>query len=797
MKQTDLELEMVELGKSRYWAGVNKARDLEIESTTGPGQRLLSEAVKLMGEGLTRWLKEAKDKPGSLHRAYKYLTQLPPKVIAAITARCILDCISQQRKITATAINVARLLEDEVKFLYLQENEPALWRHIHRQVDRHKSYETKAKFIKNTAKYNEIILEGWPKKEAVAVGLVCIELLRQSTGIIEISTRRDTRGRSATIIRATEDILDWIKKSHGKSEILKPMLMPMVEKPRDWGPNDREGGYLNTSFSNRGLVKTTDHNYSSQLTNLDMPKVYTAINGLQNTGFIVDNRMADIMRYLWEKGYAVGGLPSMVDEPVPSKPIDIETNKDSRRAWRKAAARVHFENERQQSRRLQAAKVLYLADRFKDEEIFYPHQLDFRSRGYPLPPFLQPQGVSYARASLRFSRKVPITDDNGVSWLATHVANTWGMDKLSYDERVAWVEENERLIRGVASDPYRNMEWADADAPWHFLQAATEWNEFLNHGMGYPSNLPVSQDATTQGLQIYAKLLLDPVAGLATNVLPRDRPGDVYGDVADLVIEKLKISSDPYAPLWLAFGIGRTTTKRQTMTLTYGSVFYSCREYTTEWFYDRLAEGMVNPFGDETYKPCHFLAKIIWESISEVVQSARIGMDWLREVATICMDNDVNIQWVTPNGFLVKMDYPKMGKYEVKTTIGPVVRQHRIRVPLAERNRRKNINAVAANWVHSLDGLGGLLGSTLDMLMDHGVKDFLSVHDSLSVHAQHAGALSGCVRASALEMFTPDLLMDFHDQVSYLLPSMVSLPDPPQRGTMDLTKVLDSPYYWN
>ena len=796
MRQSDLEREMVEAGKSRYWSAVHKAKEMGIESTTPPGQRLLAEAVTLMGNALIEWMDEAESKPGRMHRAHKYLTELTPGVIAAITARCVIDCVSQNKLITATAIHVARLLEDEIKFQYIQEHEPALWRHVHRNMDRHKSYETKAKFIKNTARYNDIHLGSWPKKDAVSVGIVCIELLRQSTGIIEIVTRGDSRGRSRTLVRPSPELLDWLKASHEKCSLIKPLYLPMVTKPKDWAPN-KQGGYLSPTLSPRGIVKAHNRNYIKEVNALDMPKVYRAINGLQKTPFVIDQDLAAVMRHFWDNGYAVGGLPSSEDKPLPSKPLDIAENAKSRKDWRREAARIHFDNERQQSKRLQVSKVLYLADKFQSTPIYYCHEMDFRSRDYPVASFLHPQGPDWARSMLRFARGVPITDDNGVSWLAVQAANKWGYDKVSFNDRVRWVEENEKMIRAVAKDPFRNMEWCDADSPWHFLAAAREWSAFLDSGLGFVSSLPVSQDATTQGLQIYAKLLLDPVAGHATNVLPRDTPGDIYQDVADLVIQKLKVSTDPYASTWLSFGITRKTTKRQTMTLTYGAVFYSCHEYTVEWFYDQLSEGRTNPFGDETYSPCRFLATLIWEAIGEVVQSAQVGMAWLREVARIFMENDTTIKWYTPNGFLVQMDYPNMRKHEVKTSIGPVVRQHRIRVETDERDRRKNVNAIAANYVHSLDGLGGLLGEIVCMSMDQGIEDIMACHDNGSVHAQNAGLFGGCVRQSAVNIFTPDLLTEFREQALHLLPSDVQLPDAPARGNMDLTKVLDSMYYWN
>ena len=108
-------------------------------------------------------------------------------------------------------------------------------------------------------------------------------------------------------------------------------------------------------------------------------------------------------------------------------------------------------------------------------------------------------------------------------------------------------------------------------------------------------------------------LLKDPVSALSTNVLPDSEPSDTYQLVADRVIQKLQESSDSYAKKWLEFGITRSCTKRQTMTLCYGSTFYSCQSYTAEWFYKELKTGRSNPFGEETYAPCNFLSALIWD----------------------------------------------------------------------------------------------------------------------------------------------------------------------------------------
>ena len=50
-------------------------------------------------------------------------------------------------------------------------------------------------------------------------------------------------------------------------------------------------------------------------------------------------------------------------------------------------------------------------------------------------------------------------------WLAWHVCTTYGNDKLSHDDRVAWTRDNHALITSVAEDPISAISWEDAGEP--------------------------------------------------------------------------------------------------------------------------------------------------------------------------------------------------------------------------------------------------------------------------------------------------------------------------------------------
>ena len=783
------------MGKARYDRKVRRAKETSLESTTSVGQYLLAESMEKLTEALESWIAAARVAPGRRHRALENLQMLPAKVTAGLCARAVLDCISSERKIASTAILIGRIIEDEIKFRTLKEEEPALWNQIHRNLDRYKSQKTKSKFINKTAKYHKIVLPQWDRREAASVGLTLIELLKQSTGIIEIITRRDPNGKSFTILRPTDELLLWMKETHEHNSCLFPVWLPMVETPVDWS-NPYIGGYQSTNIRRRPLVKTLDPSYLEELALVDMPEVYSAVNHLQRTEYVISKPSVALLKSCWDKGHPVDGVPSMENLPIPPKPHDIGTNKEARRSWRRMAARTHFENERLKSKRLQVMKVLHLSDKFSEDILRYVINLDFRARAYPVPYFLQPQGPSWVKSLLRF-KNGKLLSDLGVKRLYINAANHWGMDKLSNKARIEWSEGNMDLIRAVGTDPTSNMEWADADDPWLFSAACAEIAQMHEEGKSFRSTLPCSMDATTQGLQIYAMLLRDPTAAAATNVLARPSPNDVYQTVADIARKKLYEDANEYSSKWLSFGITRKTTKRQTMTLCYGSTFFSCRSYTTEWFYDELASGKDNPFGEETYKPCAYLAKIIWEAIGEVVASARVGMDWLRECAVLFLENDVTPRWTTPLGFPVKMWYENTSRSTVKTLVSGVLRQHRLRVPNGAVNKRKTVNALPANLVHSLDGIGGILGATINKAAQYGVNSFMTVHDNMSVLAEDWVSVGQAVRESTVDIFSENVLENIADQFDALLPPGVELPPLPRMGDLNIEDVMSSPYYWN
>lgn len=114
-----------------------------------------------------------------------------------------------------------------------------------------------------------------------------------------------------------------------------------------------------------------------------------------------------------------------------------------------------------------------------------------------------------------------------------------GFDKASFEDRVAYVEDRLGEISKWVSDPLQNTGWMEIEDKWQCLAAARELISALNFDFpeDFPSNLPIYQDGTCNGLQHYAALGRDYNGGLQVNLIDQPKPGDLYSKVCQMVIQ--------------------------------------------------------------------------------------------------------------------------------------------------------------------------------------------------------------------------------------------------------------------
>jgi DNA-directed RNA polymerase len=120
--------------------------------------------------------------------------------------------------------------------------------------------------------------------------------------------------------------------------------------------------------------------------------------------------------------------------------------------------RVKKKNSELHSLRCDMHIKLSVADKFVNDAMYFPSNLDFRGRAYPIPPNLSHLGSDLCRGLLLFYDAKPL-GERGLTWLKIHLANLWGINKITFDERKQWTESNLDMVRDSAKNPIDGSRW--------------------------------------------------------------------------------------------------------------------------------------------------------------------------------------------------------------------------------------------------------------------------------------------------------------------------------------------------
>lgn len=821
--QVELEMEMRDQGVSRFRRLVRKAREKGDQSQLPHVRRLIDQFIEPISLTLKEFLEKQRRSRGVKHISLKYLVQLEPEVVAYITLRQLMtELTTGDAPLARAALGVSKAIQEEIRLEAWRKAHPDVWDTYQWKLSQDKATtEHKLKVLRygynKLRKEGKIEVEEMTHGERVHVGTHLINLLCKATGRFEIVLAREGKTRTVNYVRPTSDTAEWLSKALRKQELLLPEWLPCVMPPRAW-TTPTSGAYYTgvveqyplVEFGNLGRGKKKEA--MAVLKSADLEFVFLSVNMLQETGWCVNREVLEVAEHLRKIGNEIGSLPRLSKLDLPEKPEDIDTNEEARRIWKSQAKEVYQRNAELVGKNLGAEKTLALARRFQHEEVFYfPHYLDFRGRVYPKVPNFNPQGNDLAKGLLLFAEGKAIETQEAEEWLAIHVANCFGVDKVSYDERVAWVRENEKQIIAWAQEPLNDLGWADADggdSAFQFLAACKEWAAYRKYGKGYLSRLPVRVDGTCNGLQHLSALLRDYSGGEATNLVPSDTPSDIYKDVGKVVQRKLEILGDPSVmerkadlaqKLLKMMGgvVPRDLTKRPVMIIPYGGTNIGVRGYVEEWMM-KADPHRLHVSREDWQEALSVLTEVIWKSIFEVVVSAEQAFRWIKGVAKLAAGSGKPLVWWTPAGLPVFHFYPDQKAKEVEVNS----LQTRIKVWInrssdTELAMSEQLSGVAPNFVHSLDAAALML--TLVNLQNVGVRSVTTIHDSYGTHAAQMGTLGQVLRASFVGMYRQcDPLEDFREVCLELAPEEdhYKMPPVPPKGELELEEVLSSPYFF-
>ena len=550
------------------------------------------------------------------------------------------------------------------------------------------------------------------------------------------------------------------------------------------------------------FVKATNRRYLEELKNLvhEMPIVYQSVNIMQHTEWVINKDIYEVIKTCMDNDFHLGKLPTNPQTiELPIKPVDIDTNKEALIKWKREASKVYSDRARQNSKFIQVRQIMQEAEMLLDKGgFFYPYQLDFRSRIYPKPAMLSPQSADYSRALLKFKFGKRIGDNFDTFAIAG--AGLFGeADKEALPIRVQWVKDNAQKIIDCANKPLEHSWWASADKSYCFLAWCYEFREYAktDYSDSFITTLPIQADCSNSGLQHYSAMMRDEFGGKATNLIPLNKPSDVYNIVANKVMDKLKHIDKPLAKLWLDYRVDRKICKKPVMCLPYSLTRYSCRQYLEDHIIKEKNErGKQHKFGDDLFKATQFLTPIVWLSINEVVVGARQIMNYLKTISRLVASENLPVTWTTPLGFPVQMMCYKKESKRVKTKMGDSIVKLSIASDTKEIDKRKTSQSICPNFIHSLDA--AVLQLAVVKAKEQGVDNFSMIHDSFGCTVSDNQIMAKAIRDSFCEIYKEDVLQKFANEMRQMLFSEKNLkkfPESPVKGKLDLDLVKKSIFF--
>ncbi|XP_035508951.1 DNA-directed RNA polymerase, mitochondrial isoform X2 [Morone saxatilis] len=605
--------------------------------------------------------------------------------------------------------------------------------------------------------------------------------------------------------------------SHIQQEAMQTTLtfdsnvMPMLCPPVPWC-SVKFGAYLLTPTKlMRAMEGATQHEKLLEKSQ-NLHPVLDSLNQLGNCAWKINKPVLDIIISIFnDRGCENLDIPPPLSEaPKVTYSFDPTHTVAEKVRFRQDMIEAKKKTSEMHSMRMDALYKLSIANHLRDEIFWFPHNMDFRGRTYPCPPYLNHLGSDVTRAILLFAEGKPL-GPKGLDWLKIHLVNLTGLKKnSSLQGRLEYASTIMEDILDSADNPLNGGKWwMNADEPWQALACCMEIANAVRSPdpTQFISHFPVHQDGSCNGLQHYAALGRDVIGATSVNLMPCELPQDVYSGVAQQVEELRAIDAQKNVTVAkvLEGFINRKVVKQTVMTVVYGVTRHGGRLQIAK----RLKETDEFP-KDHVWNASNYLVRLVFSGLKEMFTGTREIQDWLTASARLISKSGHTVQWMTPLGLPIIQPYHQPRNQVLKSAL-----QHiniNINYDIKEMpDTVKQKNAFPPNFIHSLDSTHMMLTSLHCYSAD---LTFVSVHDCFWTHALTVDTMNKICREQFVALHSQPILQELSD---FLLNQYCSSPPikgmkkmeaeyqklkqllarVPQTGDFDLQQVKDSTYFFS
>eukprot|EP00475_Leptophrys_vorax_P010877 TRINITY_DN1743_c0_g1_i5.p1 TRINITY_DN1743_c0_g1~~TRINITY_DN1743_c0_g1_i5.p1 ORF type:complete len:735 (-),score=156.33 TRINITY_DN1743_c0_g1_i5:84-2288(-) len=575
---------------------------------------------------------------------------------------------------------------------------------------------------------------------------------------------------------------------------------PMLVKPRAYTSAFGSPFLIRSEPFLRLETDEIPQEFYTALRGADLSKVFEALTAIMQVPWTVNSEVYTLVHECWSRGEVIGSVPDRLDTPIP-KFEESMTDEEYEEAL-KSRKKIMQRNAEMHSLRCSFAMQMKMAHKYLGRVFYFPYNLDFRGRMYPIPVGLNHMGGDISRALLEFHRKIPVGEE-GIFWMKVHVANLYGYDKVPADDRAIWVEQNWPIIHKSIWDPFDGDRWwTEAGDPWQFISAARELDRIMNseNPVEYRSGHVCHQDGSCNGLQHYSALCRDTVGGGEVNLIPRDKPSDVYSVVMGLA--KLRIRKDAEDGDLLAKKIlkyvDRKTVKQTVMTSVYGVTHIGAKEQILRQLVDRDEIVFDDPIAKKEFlnKASNYLADITLQSIGDLFTTSSNVMIWLSAVAFSIVEREkVPMKWLTPLGLPCIQPYydPIVEEDLVQTGLGAFYFDPPGKVYDGIPHLKRQGTAFPPNFIHSVDSTHMMMAARECALQ--GV-DFAAVHDSYWSPPGNISRMSRVLRQEFVNLHSNPILNQLVMDLIERYPGQ-SFPPSEEPGDLVIESIMKSKFFFN
>ena len=805
-QQVERQLEIEQNAKTRAIArsrlAVKEALDKGRASDLLPVQRLISAAFGSVAQSIDEIKNTKVTGVGGKFRVF--IRKVDTDVLATAALTYVMDAICHEHRTNSTAqalmAGLGRIVQAEILNKQLETVAPAYINRVHEYL---KERQTRSashilRTLRASADAVQLQHEPWSNTDCISVGKLVMQAV-YDTGLFQWESGTAQMKYLLPSEQLEKVLVDVV--THASMMLIAP---PMIVPPQDHRTMF-DGGYL-TDFGARQTYK------NSHITNAERRRVadefYKAdklkavLNKIQNVPYRVNHAVYDFVMAARAQGVGVG-MPSTVAKPKPEWRLEgvpkeqyTEREAEDFDQWKSQMRHWYGEDRKRISKLRGVAMTLELCREYHDEpQLFFPSCVDWRYRFY-FKSALDPQGNDLQKALLELARGKAL-GERGLFWLKVNVATCFGFDKATFEKRAEWADTHFAEIERVATDPFNTDSFEQADSPWCFLAGCIDLVNAVNSGnpAEYVSHLPVAMDATNSGGQHFSAMLRDEIGGRMTNLFweGQDEKADLYMDVKQRTDSKVVVrlrEGNPddivQAHFWRKNEITRTMTKRPTMTYFYSATIRSCSDYILLGAVD---EGYESLEDFSLFKLSGWLAPIMRDSIDAAMPAAAAAMKFIQDV-TRTIPLEKHLEWHTPLGGLVINRYTTTTEHRVTIRSMGLSKVVAYNKSYDMNNRRKAVAGAAPNGIHSQDS------THLGMVVLNFDGDIVPIHDSVATHAADVDEMHRVLREQFYKLYTEYDFLETLREAAEKAGGDTSEIATPEHGTLDLRRVMDSPFFF-